>query len=134
MTLEADELWSFVGAKRDRWWVWVALDAATRQVVAMVCGGRDEYTARCLWDALPDEYRHGAIFHTDFLPAYRAVLPKERHAAAGKDAWLTNHVEQFWLTVRQRVGRCVRKTLSFLKCCLNHVGAFRDFIRTTTPH
>lgn len=124
-----DELWSFVGGKRDAWWVWVALDADTRQVVAMVCGGRDEYTARCLWDALPDEYRADALFCTDFLPAYRAVLPDERHAAAGKEAGLTNHVERFWLTVRQRVGRFVRKTLSFSKCCWNHVGALWDFIR-----
>jgi insertion element IS1 protein InsB len=124
-----DELWSFVGTKRDQWWVWVALDAATRQVVAMVCGDRSEYTARGLWDALPDDYRADAIFCTDFLAAYRAVLPEERHAAAGKEAGLTAHVERFWLTVRQRVGRCVRKTLSFSKCCWNHVGALWDFIR-----
>lgn len=129
MILEADELWSFVGAKRDEWWVWVALDAGTRQVVAMVCGGRDERTARCLWDALPDEYRDGAIVATDFLAAYRAVIPEGRHAAAGKEAGLTSHVERFWLTVRQRVGRCVRRTLSFSKCCWNHVGALWDFIR-----
>jgi IS1 family transposase len=129
LILEVDELWSYVGDKGDVWWVWVALDADTRQVVAMVAGDRSEYTARCLWDALPDEYRDGATFCTDFLPAYRAVLPEERHAAAGKEAGLTNHVERFWLTVRQRVGRLVRKTLSFSKCWENHVGAIWDFIR-----
>ena len=127
--IEADELWSFVGRRREAWWVWVALDAATRQVVAVVCGGRDEFTAECLWLSLPDEYRDGAVFCTDFLPVYRAVLPEERHAAAGKEAGLTNHVERFWLTVRQRVGRFVRKTLSFSKCWQNHVGALWDFIR-----
>lgn len=129
MILEVDELWSFVGGKGDVWWVWVALDADTRQVVGMVAGDRSEYTARCLWDTLPDEYRDGAVFCTDFLPAYRAVLPEGRHAAAGKEAGLTNHVERFWLTVRQRVGRLVRKTLSFSKCWENHVGAIWDFIR-----
>jgi insertion element IS1 protein InsB len=108
--------------------VWVALDAGTRQVVAMVAGGRDERTARCRWDALPDEYRDGAIVCTDFLAAYRAVVPADRHAAAGKDAGRTNHLERFWCTVRQRVGRCVRKTLSYSKCILNHVGALWDFI------
>lgn len=127
--IEADELWSFVGSKREVWWVWVALDAATRRVVAMVVGGRDEFTAECLWRSLPDEYRERAVFCTDFLPAYRAVIPEERHAAAGKDAGLTNHVERFWLTVRQRVGRFVRKTLSFSKCWQNHVGALWDFVR-----
>lgn len=129
LTLEADELWSFVGKKRVVWWVWVALDADTRQVVAMVSGGRNEVTAQCLWDALPDEYRDGAVVCTDFLAAYRAVVPEDRHAAAAKDAGLTAHVERFWCTVRQRCARLVRKTLSFSKCDLNHVGALWDFIR-----
>ncbi len=129
VVIEADELWSFVGSKREVWWVWVALDKDTRQVVAMVAGDRSERTARCLWDALPDDYRDEAIVATDFLAAYRAVVPEERHAAAGKEAGLTCHVERFWCTLRQRCGRLVRKTLSFSKCVENHVGALWDFIR-----
>jgi insertion element IS1 protein InsB len=129
LILEADELWSFVGSKGDVWWVWAALDADTRQVVAMVCGDRSEATAQCLWDALPDEYREGAIICTDFWSAYQAVIPEDRHAAAGKDAGLTNHVERFWCTLRQRCGRFVRKTLSFSKCVENHVGALWYFVR-----
>jgi IS1 family transposase len=129
LTLEADELWSFVRNKRAQWWVWVALDAATRQVVAMVCGDRSARTAQCLWDALPDEYRDGATVCTDFWSAYRGVVPADRHAAAGKEAGLTCHVERFWCTVRQRCGRLVRKALSFSKCVWNHVGALWDFIR-----
>ena len=108
--------------------MWAALDADTRQVVAMVAGGRDEFTARCLWDALPEEYRTDAVVCTDFLTAYRAVVPEERHAA-GKDAGLTAHIERFRLTLRQRVGRFVRKTLSFSKCPRNHLGALWDFVR-----
>jgi IS1 family transposase len=127
--IEADELWSFVGSKRDDWWVWVALDADTRQVVAMVCGDRSEFTARCLWDALPDEYRDGAVVCTDFWRAYLAVVPEERHAAAGKEAGLTAHVERFFCTLRQRCGRFVRKSLSFSKKVENHVGSLWFFIR-----
>ena len=127
--IEADELWSFVGDKRDVWWVWVALDADTRQVVAMVAGDRSGATAQRLWDALPDEYRGGAVVYTDFLAQYRAVIPEGRHVAAGKDAGLTNHVERFWCTLRQRCARFVRKTLSFSKCPLNHVGALWYFVR-----
>jgi IS1 family transposase len=107
----------------------VALDADTRQVVAMVAGDRSEATAQCLWDALPDEYRDGAIVCTDFWPAYLAAVPAERHAAGGKGAGITCHVERFWCTVRQRCGRFVRKTLSYSKCIWNHVGALWDFIR-----
>ena len=127
--IEADELWSFVGDKRDVWWVWVALDADTRQVVGMVAGDRTAATARRLWAAVPAEYRDGAVVYTDFLAQYRAVIPEDRHTAAGKDAGLTNHVERFWCTLRQRCARFVRKTLSFSKCWENHVGALWYFIR-----
>lgn len=127
--IEADECWSFVGSKAAVWWVWVALDADTRQVVAMVCGDRSERTCRCLWDALPGEYREGAYCFTDFWSAYAVVVPWERHYQAGKGEGLTNHVERFFGTVRQRCGRFVRKTLSFSKCVENHIGALWFFIR-----
>jgi insertion element IS1 protein InsB len=122
-------MWSVVGEKEEPRWVWAAVDADTRQVVAMAVGDRSEATARRLWDALPDEYRQGAIVCTDFWSAYRAVVPAERHAAGDKGSGMTNHVERFWCTVRQRCGRLVRKTLSFSKCVWNHVGALWYFIR-----
>ena len=65
LILEADEMWSFVGSKRCTWWVWVALDAQTRQVVAMMVGDRSEATARCLWEALPEEYQEGATVYSE---------------------------------------------------------------------
>ena len=129
VVIEADELWSFVGAKRQVWRVWVALDARTRQVVAMAAGDRNEFTAECLWEALPARYRDRAIVATDLLPAYRAVVPEDRHAAAGKEAGLTAHVERFFCTLRQRCARFVRKTLSFSRKMENHVGALWYFIR-----
>ena len=112
MILEADEMGSFVGNKRDQWWVWAALDADTRQVVAMVCGDRSMATAQCLWEALPDEYRDEAVVCTDFWAAYRAVVPEDRHAAAGKEEGITNPIERFGCPVRQRCARFVRTTLS----------------------
>lgn len=106
-----------------------ALDATTRQVVAMVPGDRSEVTARCLWDALPDAYRGRAVVRTDIWSAYRAAVPADRHAAGGKGDGVTSHVERFWCTLRQRCGRFVRKTLPFSKCLENHLGALWFFIR-----
>ena len=110
-------------------WVWAALDLGTRQVVAMVAGDRSEATARRLWAALPAAYREGAVFCTDLWPSYLAVVPEERHARGGRGAGLTCHVERFWLTLRQRCARLVRKTLSFSKCPRNHLGALWYFVR-----
>ena len=95
----------------------------------MVAGDRSEETARRLWDALPCRYRDRAVVCTDFWSAYLAAIPAERHAAAGKEAGLTCHIERFWNTLRQRCSRLVRKTLSFSKCPRNHLGALWYFIR-----
>ncbi|MEG4589258.1 IS1 family transposase, partial [Microcoleus sp. MOSTC5] len=40
----------------------------------------------------------------------------------------TNHIERFNNTLRQRVCRLVRKTLSFSKKLENHIGAIWYFI------
>ena len=122
-------MWSFVGKKKCVWWVWVALDSETRQVVAMVVGDRSERTAECLWEAVPEEYRRGATVYTDFWRVYQAVLGGARHVVCGKDEGKTNHVERFWCTVRQRCSRFVRKTLSFSKCDSNHIGELWYFVR-----
>jgi insertion element IS1 protein InsB len=129
LILEADEMWSFVGSKANPWWVWVALDLESHRVVAMVIGDRSEATTKCLWEALPEEYRDGAILCTDFWSAYLAAVPPERHADGDKGDGITCHIERFWCIVHQRCARVVRKTLSFSKCLFNHVGALWYFIR-----
>jgi hypothetical protein len=52
LTLEMDEVWRFISQKKKQSWLWVALDRATRRVVAWVCGDRREqplgdYGKRC---------------------------------------------------------------------------------------
>ncbi len=57
---------SFVDNKGNKQWVWLALDAATRGVVGVYIGARDEASARKLWESLPAVYRQCAIAYTDF--------------------------------------------------------------------
>ncbi|PPT07605.1 hypothetical protein CKA32_003672 [Geitlerinema sp. FC II] len=45
-----------------------------------------------------------------------------------KDSGKTSYIERFNNTLRQRVSRFVRKTLSFSKKLENHVGAIWDFV------
>ena len=56
-------------------------------------------------------------------------MPEDRHTAVGEETGLTAHVERFLITLRQRCGRLVRKTLSFSKSDRNHVGALWYFVR-----
>jgi insertion element IS1 protein InsB len=67
----------------------------TRRVLTVLVGERSDFTAECLWLSLPEEYRVWAVFYTDFLPAYHAVIPNDRHVSGGKGDGLTNHIERF---------------------------------------
>src|SRR5689334_11586812 len=75
LILEYDELWSFVGKKRQQQWVWLAINRETREIVGMAIGSRSKATARKLWKSLPAIYRQCAICYTDFWEAYQDVLP-----------------------------------------------------------
>lgn len=77
--------------------------------------------------------------------AYEQVIPSKRHRAVGKadatplvfnelgnahqeETGETNYIERFNCTMRQRVSRLVRNTLSFSKKIENHLGAIWYFI------
>lgn len=128
LKVQMDELWSFVDHKGNKQWVWLALDADTREVVGCHIGARSRESARALWQSLPAVYRQCATVYTDFWEAYETVIPAKRHRAVGKESGLTNYIERFNNTLRQRVSRLVRKTLSFSKKLENHVGAIWNFI------
>ena len=125
---EADEMWSFVKKKAHTQWIWIAMDAKTRQIIAFHVGARSRDSAKQLWANIPIEYREQAIFHTDQDEAYQGVIPPAQHKATTKHARKTNHIEHFNNTWRQRVSRLVRETLSFSKKLANHISAIRYFI------
>jgi insertion element IS1 protein InsB len=122
-----DELWSFVLKKAKEVWVWIALCSKTRQVVAYALGDRSKQTCQQLWEAIPEGYRQGHCF-TDFWAAYSAVTPDEQHTAVGKETGETAHVERWNNTLRQRLARFVRMTLSFSKSGAMHEACLLLFL------
>ncbi len=126
-TLELDELWSFVLKKAHKKWIWIALCRRTRQVVAYAIGDRSKRTCRKLWEAIPEAYRR-AHCYSDFWKAYAAVIPAEQHTAVGIRSGQTAHVERLNNTLRQRLGRLVRQTLSFSKSLLMHQACLHLFL------
>ena len=122
---EIDEMWSFVGNKKNKQWIWIAMDARSRQIIAFHVGDRSGESARKLWESIPKNYRDKATFYTDDWQAYKGVIPKERHRVVKGKA---NHIERFNCTMRQRISRLVRKALSFSKKLENHIGAIKYFI------
>jgi Transposase and inactivated derivatives, IS1 family len=127
-TVQMDELWSFVDNKGNKQWVWLAMDAKTREVIGCHIGDRSLKSALALWDSLPSVYRQCAKIYSDHWEAYAAVLPTKRHQPVGKESGLTSYIERLNNTLRQRISRLVRKTLSFSKKLENHQGAIWNFI------
>jgi len=117
-----------VARKQNATWIWLALNRENRQIVGYAVGDRDAATCRRLWESIPPEYRKGLIY-TDFLESYFAVVPEEQHRPSAKDSGEINHVERANLTLRQRLARLVRKTLSFSKSLVMHGICLSRFIR-----
>lgn len=126
--MQLDELWSFVDDKGNEQWVWLAIDVETREIVGCYIGDRSGESAKALWQSLPVVYRQCAVCYTDFWVSYPVALPSKRHRAVGKESGLTSYIERFNNTLRQRVSRLVRKTLSFSKDLNNHIRAIWNFI------
>jgi len=111
LTIECDEMWSFVERKKNEVYIWLAIDRNSREIIGCYIGDRTRKSARKLWASLPEVYQQSAY-----------------HRAVGKETGLTNHIERLNNTFRQRVSRLVRASLSFSKKLNNHIGAIWYFI------
>lgn len=128
LTIQCDEMWSFVSNKGNKQWVWLALDVKTGEIVGVHVGDRSGDGAQGLWQSLPGVYRQCAVCYSDFWSSYEEIFPSSRHRAVEKRSGKTNLIERFNCTLRQRVSRLVRQTLSFSKKLDNHIGAIWYFV------
>ena len=109
LTIQCDEMWSFVYCKENKTWIWLAIDLETKEIVGVYIGSRN-IKGPVVFSA--PVYRQCAVSYTDFWKSYSAVFPSKRHRAVGKESGKTNAIERFNCTMRQRVSRLVRKTVS----------------------
>ena len=119
---------SFVGNKKNKYWIWLSIDVKTKEITGIHIGRRGRKDAKKFWKSFPPSYRQCAVIYTDLFKSYIEVLPSKRHRPQAKHTGKTNHIERFNNTMRQRVSRLVRKTLSFSKKLDNHIGAIMLFV------
>jgi IS1 family transposase len=124
--LECDEVWSYVGSRQNKLWLWFALCRRTRQIVAFVLGCRGTFTAKRLHQAIPKDYQH-CLRYTDLWLPYKDAFPPHLHSSSHRPN--TNHIERFNNTLRQQNPKLVRKTLSFAKSQHNLEQHVRLFIK-----
>jgi len=123
-----DEVWSFVGSKECKVWIWLAINRHTRQIVGAAFGDRSDKTCLMLWQSLPPDYRKRAVIYTDYWESYANILPSKRLHQSEKESGETAHIERFNNTLRQMCPGMVRKTLSFSKDRAMHEKRIRIFI------
>jgi len=128
LLLEADELWSFVGKKENKRWIWLILERRTRQIIALHIGDRSQQSADALWAKVPRQVKVQALVLTDRWEAYGLAIPGNQHTACEKQSGQVSLIERFNCTLRQRVSRLVRKSLSFSKSDWFHLEAVKYFI------
>jgi IS1 family transposase len=51
LIIQCDEMWSFVGDKSNKQWIWLAIDVFTKEIVGVYIGKRDQTGAQALWDS-----------------------------------------------------------------------------------
>jgi insertion element IS1 protein InsB len=98
--IQLDELWSFVGNKKNKQWVWFALNPANRQIIAFHVGGRGAKDTQLSHDKIPIFFRENASFFSDYWQAYVNIFAEEEHFGIGKDSGLTAYIERFNCTIR----------------------------------
>ena len=96
--------------------------------MAFHVGDHHGQSAKALGEKRPTRDREHAMFSTDQYAVHPRIIPAAQHHAISKLTRQTNPGERFNCTLRQRVSRLVRATLSFSKKLANHIGAIKYFI------
>ena len=109
---EVDEMWSFVGSKSQQRWLWHAIDHRTGQILAYVCGAREDAVFVEL-KALLEPFGI-TRFYTDGWGAYHRHLDPSQHTI-GKQH--TQKIERKHTTFRARIKRLVRRDDLFFTFC-----------------
>ena len=119
---EVDEMWSWVGNKKEQRWLWHAIDHCTGTVLAYVFGRRKDEVFLELKQLL--EPFGITRYYTDYLGTYQRHLDPEVHCPGKRH---TQKIERKHLRLRTRIKRLARKTICFSKSTKLHdivIGLF----------
>jgi insertion element IS1 protein InsB len=119
---KVDEMWSYVGKKREPRWLWHAIDHRSGHVLAYVLGRRKDEVFLKL-KALLEPFGI-TRYYTDYWGAYTRHLEADAHHPGKRN---TQQIERKHLTLRTRIKRLVRKTICFSRSTQMHdivIGLF----------
>ena len=127
-----DEMWHFLN-KKQKFWIWRAVDCSNNKTIGWVIGNRDAETFRPLYKKSKKYAKH---YYTDDWEVYREIIPKEKLTQSKKH---TIGIEQNNSNVRHYSGRMTGRTKVVSKsvemvdisllitCCLNEYDEYKFF-------
>lgn len=106
IVMEIDEVWHFVGNKKNKLWIWLAFCRDTGQLVDWQCGDRDQGTLNILLDRL--KAWAVRLYCTDCYICYEQSVPLGKHYQGKEETW---RLEQINSRLRHWLARFRRRTL-----------------------
>lgn len=119
---EVDEMWSYVGNKKEQRWSWHAIDHHTGAVLAHVFGRRKDEVFVQLKQLL--EPFGITRYYTDYWGTYQRQLDPDVHCPGKR---YTQKIARKHLALRTRIKCLARKAICFSKSILMHdlvIGLF----------
>lgn len=107
---EADELWSYVGRKKNQRRTWYAVERNTGVILARHNGRRTDKSCSLLMEKLSGF--PVTRYYTDDWQSYRKHIPPSKHIVGKADTW---RIERRNLNFRTHLKRLNRKTICFSK-------------------
>jgi insertion element IS1 protein InsB len=105
---EIDEMWSFIGNKKNVTWITYTLERETKSIINFYVGRKTKETIRPLIDKVL--LLQPIRIYTDRLNIYPSLIPKEIHK---RFQYCTNRIERMNLNLRTHIKRLSRKTICF---------------------
>ena len=106
VVLELDEMWHYIGKKKNKLWIWKVLDRTTGHLIDWECGGRNEETLKKLTTRL--DTLDVKVYFTDKWHVYETLLPASKHVQTKSE---THRIERNNCLMRHWFGRFKRKSI-----------------------
>ena len=113
--VELDEMWHYLGSKKNKLWIWKAYRRETGELIDWECGGRDKATFKRLIDRLLKWKVE--LFCTDNWAVYQEVIDEDRLFQGKTQTYYleqNNGRQRHWYARFRRKSIVVSKTLEMV--------------------
>lgn len=113
--VELDEMWHYLGSKKNKLWIWKAYRRETGELIDWECGARDKNTLSKLIDRLSKW--NVEVFCTDSWAVYPEVICEDRLVQSKSQTYYleqNNGRQRHWYARFRRKSIVVSKTLEMV--------------------